>query len=196
MTARDLIEIWAARLFAEQKQLVSAGSDEPIAPVTGRLLQAVGTLYLYEFRLPPGRSLAVDTPLSIVPPDDMEPTEGVVLSCRQDLAVVQTFDMIGRTVEAATIIPDRGGFLATSATRLTEMLTQPDAYRLGPADRLVPLLEASSGADETGGSTASILTTIPVISASPITRPAVIAPPVRGASSSSRLRGCATPWRT
>ncbi|HLZ34791.1 MAG TPA: hypothetical protein VKP13_12285 [Nitrospira sp.] len=160
MTARDLIEIWAARLFAEQKQLVSAGSDEPIAPVTGRLLQAVGTLYLYEFRLPPGRSLAVDTPLSIVPPDDMEPTEGVVLSCRQDLAVVQTFDMIGRTVEAATIIPDRGGFLATSATRLTEMLTQPDAYRLGPADRLVPLLEASSGADETGGSTASILTTI------------------------------------
>lgn len=160
MTARDLIEIWTDRLFAEQKQLVSAGLDQPIAPVNGRLLQTVGTLYLYEFRLPHGRSLTIDTPLSIVPPDEMEPTEGVVLSCRDDLAVVQTFDAIGQTVEGATIIPDRVGFLATSATRLTEMLTQPDAYRLGPADRLAPLLEASGGSDDAGGSTASILTTI------------------------------------
>ncbi len=160
MTARDLIEIWAGRLFAEQKQLVSLGGDQPIAPVSGRLLQTVGTLYLYEFTLPPGRSLEIDTPLSIIPPDDMEPTEGVVLSCRGDLALVQTFDAIGRTVEAATIVPDRSGFLATSAARLTEMLTQPDAYRLGPADRLAPFLEATSGTDDPGVSAASILTTV------------------------------------
>jgi hypothetical protein len=160
MTARELIEIWTHRLFAEQKQLVSAGFDQPIAPVTGRLLQTVGTLYLYELTLPPGRSLAVDTPLSIVPPDEMESTEGVVLSCRDDLAVVQTFDAIGQSIEGATIVPDRGGFLATSATRLAEMLTQPDAYRLGPADRLAPLLEASAGSDDAGSSAASILTTI------------------------------------
>ncbi len=160
MTARELIEIWATRLRVEQGQLLDAGLDQPIAPVTGRLLQAIGTLYLYEFRLPTGRSLEIDTPLSIVLPDDMEPTEGVALSCRDDLAIVQTFDAIGHTVEGATIIPDRGGFLATSATRLTEMLAQADAYRLGPADRLASLLEASSGSEDAGGAAASILTTV------------------------------------
>jgi len=160
MTARDLIEIWADRLRTEQAQLVGGELDQPISPVTGRLLQTVGTLYLYEFRLPPGRSVAIDTPISIVPSDDMESTEGMVLSCRGDLAVVQTFDAIGQSIEDATIVPDRGGFLATSAARLREMLAQADAYRLGPADRLAPLLEASTGSDEGGGSTASILTTI------------------------------------
>jgi len=140
--------------------LVGGELDQPISPVTGRLLQTVGTLYLYEFRLPPGRSVAIDTPISIVPSDDMESTEGMVLSCRGDLAVVQTFDAIGQSIEDATIVPDRGGFLATSAARLREMLAQADAYRLGPADRLAPLLEASTGSDEGGGSTASILTTI------------------------------------
>lgn len=158
MTARELIEIWARRLRNKQEQLSAAGLDQPIAPVTGRLLQTVGTLYLYEFRLPPGRSVDVDTPVSIVPQDEMEPTEGMVLSCRDGLAFVQTFDAIGQTVEGATIVPDRGGCLATSAVRLTEMLSQPDAYRLGPADRLAPLLEASAGSGEVGGSTASILT--------------------------------------
>ncbi|HSB45705.1 MAG TPA: hypothetical protein VLD60_11875 [Nitrospira sp.] len=160
MTARDLIEIWASRLRAEQEHLMEAGLDQPIAPVTGRLVQMVGTLYLYEFRLPAGRSLEIDTPLSIIPADAMEPTEGVALSCRGDLAVVQTFDTIGQTIEGATIIPDRGGFLTTSAIRLTEMLARADAYRLGPADRLAPLLEASGGFEDSGVGAASILTTI------------------------------------
>lgn len=113
MTARELIEIWARRLRVEQEQLSVSGLDQPITPVTGRLLQTVGTLYLYEFRLPTGRSLDVDTPLSIVPQEEMEPTEGTVLSCRDGVALVQTFDAIGQTVEGATIVPDRGGFLST-----------------------------------------------------------------------------------
>jgi hypothetical protein len=160
MNARDLIEIWTARLLAEQQQVTKAGLDQPIAPVTGRLLQVVGTIYLYEFRLPPGRSLEIDTPISIVPTDDMEPTEGIALSSRGDLVLVQTFDAVGQLVEEATIIPDRAGFLATSATRLKDMLTQADAYRLGPADRLAPILEASSRSEENGSSSASIVTTL------------------------------------
>lgn len=160
MTARDLIEIWADRLRAEQDQLSGSGIDQPITPVTGRLLQTVGTLYLYEFRLPPGRSLEIDTPLSIVLSDDMEPTEGVALSCKGDLAVVQTFDAIGQMIDDATIVPDRTGFLATTTTRLSDMLARTDAYRLGPADRLAPLLEASTGLEDGSGSAASILTTI------------------------------------
>ena len=160
MTARELIEIWARRLRVKQEQLSAAGLDQPITPVTGRLLQTVGTLYLYEFRLPTGRSLDIDTPLSIVPQEEIEPTEGTVLSCREGVALVQTFDTIGQIVEGATIVPDRVGFLTTSAVRLTEMLSEPDSYRLGPADRLTPLLEAATGFDEIGGSAASILTTI------------------------------------
>ena len=160
MTARDLIQTWAARLATEQQQAVDIGLDQPIAPVSGRLLQAIGTLYLYEFRLPAGQSIKVDTPLSIVPPDDIEPTEGVVLSCRGDVILVQTFDAIGQSVVGVTIIPDRAGFLATSEARLTEMLSKADAYRLGPADRLAPVLEAASGSDETGGSGAAIFATI------------------------------------
>jgi len=160
MTARDLIEFWADRLHAEQAQLSGAGIDQPIASISGRLLQSVGTLYLYEFMLPQGRTLDIDTPLSIVQSDDMDPTEGVVLSCRGNLALVQTFDTIGQSIEDATIVPDRGGFLATSAQRLRDMLAKADTYRLGPTDRLAPLLEASSGSEDIGGSASSILTTI------------------------------------
>ena len=159
MTARELIEAWIARLTVEQEQHRTAQLDQPIAPVMGRLIHTVGTLYVYELKLPTGRSLDLDTPLSIVPQDELEPTEGMVLSCRDGLAVVQTFDAIGQIIEGATIVPDRGGFLATSATRLTEMLSQPDSYRLGPADRLAPLLEARGGFEESV-SASSILTTM------------------------------------
>src|SRR5262245_35650879 len=159
MTARELIETWITRLTVEQEQLRTAQLDQPIAPVMGRLIHTVGTLYVYELKLPTGRSLDLDTPLSIVPQDELEPTEGMVLSCRDGLAVVQTVDAIGQTIDGATIVPDRGGFLATSAARLSEMLSQPDSYRLSPADRLAPLLGAQGGFEESV-STSSILTTM------------------------------------
>ncbi len=159
MTARDLIEVWAGRLDVEQRHLAGLSTDQPIVSVTGRLIQTVGTLYLYEFRLPAGRSVAADTPISIVLQDDSDPAEGIALSCQENLALVQTFDAIGPTVEDATLIPDRAGFLSTVAGRLRDMLTKSDAYRLGPADRLAALLEPSSGADETGAASGSVLAT-------------------------------------
>jgi len=134
--------------------------DQPIAPVSGRLLQTVGTLFLYEFTLPAGRAIALDTPISIVPSDEIEPTEGLVLSCRDHVILAQTFDAIGTSITAATIVPDRAGVLATWEARLTDMLTQNDAYRLGPADRLAPVLEALSGPAEAGGAGGAILATI------------------------------------
>jgi hypothetical protein len=160
MTARELIEVWIERLRVEQEHVKAAQLDEPIRAVTGRLVQTIGTLYVYELNLPSSLSLTIDTPLSIVPQDDMEPTEGIVMSSRDGQAIVQTFDAIGETIENATIVPDRRGFLATSAARLADMLSLPDSYRLGPADRLAPLLEARVGLHETGGPAASILTTI------------------------------------
>ena len=91
----------------------------------------------------------------------MEPTEGIVLSGQGNMALVQTFDTIGQSCVEATVVPDRAGLLATSVKRLRNMLAQPDAYRLGPADRLAPLLEATTGAEELSGSgtKSSILTT-------------------------------------
>jgi hypothetical protein len=162
MTARDLLETWALRLEAEQKRVSGTALDQPITQVAGRLVHTIGTLHLYELTLPHGSSIEHDTPLSIIPPDDMEPTEGIVLGGQGNMVLVQTFDAIGQSCADATVVPDRAGLLATSAKRLRDMITQPDAYRLGPADRLAPLLEATTGAEELSGTGAgsSILTTI------------------------------------
>ncbi|MBU6480354.1 MAG: hypothetical protein KGS09_07395 [Nitrospirae bacterium] len=162
MTARDLLETWALRLESEQKRVSGAELDQPILHVTCGLKHSIGTLHLYELTLPPGSFLEHDTPISIIPPDDMEPTEGIVLGGQGNVVFVQTFDAIGQSCANATVVPDRAGFLATSAKRLRDMLAQPDAYRLGPADRLAPLLEAPTGAGELSGAGAgsSILTTV------------------------------------
>ena len=157
MTARELIEQWTARLAADQAQVAESQGDRPLGPVTGRLLHTIGTLYLYEFRLPPDSALAIDVPVSIVPDDETEPAEGLVLSCKDGLALVQTFDMVGATVTNATIVPDRGGFLARAAERFAHMLSQPDSYRLGPADRLAHLMVTSSCSEQGGG---AVLTTV------------------------------------
>ncbi len=161
MTARDLIDTWARRLEAEQKQVSKTSLDQPIAQVSCRLVRTIGTLHLYELTLPQGSSLAHDTPLSIIPPDDMEPTEGLVLGGQDNVVLVQTFDHIGQVCADATLVPDRAGLLTTSAKRLRDMLAQPDSYRLGPADRLAPLLEATGAGEPSGaGAGSSILLTI------------------------------------
>ena len=162
MTARDLLETWALRLEAEQKRVSGTELDQPIHHVTCRLVHTIGTLHLYELTLPHGSSIEHDTPLSIIPPDNMEPTEGIVLGGQGHVVLVQTFDAIGQSCADAAVIPDRAGLLATSAKRLRDMLAQPDAYRLGPADRLAPLLEATTGAEELSGTGigSSILMTV------------------------------------
>ena len=161
MTARDLLETWAFRLESEEKRASGMALDQPMTQVAGRPVHTIGTLHLYELTLPQGSSIEHDTPLSIIPPDDMEPTEGIVLGGQGNVVLVQTFDAIGQSCADATVIPDRAGLLATSAKRLRDMLAQPDSYRLGPADRLVPLLEATTGAEELSetGTGSSILTT-------------------------------------
>jgi hypothetical protein len=162
MTARDLLETWALRLESEQKRVGGIELDQPIHHVTCALKYTIGTLHLYELTLPPGSSIERDTPVSLIPSDDMEPTEGIVLGGQGNVILAQTFDTIGQSCADATVVPDRAGLLATSAKRLRGMLAQPDAYRLGPADRLAPLLEATTGAEEPSGigTGSSILTTV------------------------------------
>lgn len=151
VAARDLIQCWADRFSDDQLSPAVAEMDQPIAPIDGRLLQTVGALHLYEFVLPAGRTVATDAPFSIIPPDDVEPTEGVVLRSRGHILLAQTVDAIGQLVTGATIVPDHAGSLVSRGTRLTELLAQADTARLGPADRLAPMLEAASGQEDAGG---------------------------------------------
>lgn len=162
MTARDLLEMWALRYEAEEKRASDTALDQPITLVAGRLVRTIGTLHLYELTLPEGLSIEHDTPLSIIPHDDMEPIEGIVLGGQGHVVLVQAFDMIGESCVGATVVPDRAGILATSAMRLRDMLAQPDAYRLGPADRLAPLFEAATETEEStgAGTGSSILTSV------------------------------------
>ena len=90
MNARDLLETWALLLEAEQKRVSGTAIDQPITQVIGRLVYTIGTLHLYELTLPQGSSIEQDTPLSIIPPDGMEPTEGITLGGQGNVALVQT----------------------------------------------------------------------------------------------------------
>jgi hypothetical protein len=161
MTARDLLETWAL-LLEEQSQVNGLALDQPITRVAGRLIRTTGTLHLYELTLPEGSSIEHDTPLSIIPQDDIEPTKGIVLGGQGNVVLAQTFDAIGKSCTDATVVPDRTGLLTTSAKRLRDMLAQSHAYRLGPADRLALLLNVVTGAGEVSESVtgSSILTTV------------------------------------
>lgn len=162
MTSRDLLETWAILLEAEQKRVSDTALDRPITPATGRLVRTIGTLHLYELILPEGSSIEPDTPLSIIPADDIEPTEGVVLSKQGNIVLAQIFDSIGQSSADMTVVPDRAGLLTTSAKRLRDMLARPDVYRIGSADRLAPILEATTGTGAPSGlvSGSSIVTTV------------------------------------
>jgi hypothetical protein len=160
MTVTNLIELWRAGIENERRLITEAGRDVPVTASEARLIQTVGGLHLYEFLLPSGVSLSIDLPVSIIPSDDMEPTEGVVLTQVGNRALVQVIDALGASLFSVTLIPDFSGLLETSARRLKEMVTKADAYNLGPAERLVPLLRLP----ETGGplpsATSSVLTTV------------------------------------
>jgi len=158
MTAKDLIALWIAWLEAERQRIGDAGHDVPIVASRGRLVQTIGGLHLYEFILPPGVSLSVDLPLSIVPSDEIEvePAEGIVLRQAGNTAIIQVMDALGASESSVTLIPDLAGLLGTSATRLKEMVTKANAYNLGPSERLVPLLQTPGD----GGQVSSVLTTV------------------------------------
>ncbi len=153
LTARACLEMCAASLDRKVLQANDAGLDIPIVVTRGRLVHTVGGLHVYEFTLP-------DLPLSIIPGDEMEATEGVVLSCLGNVVLLQAVDAIGASVPSATLIPDRAGHLGTIATRLREMISQADAYNLGPSERLVPLLVSSGDPSQAALVSSAILTTV------------------------------------
>ncbi|MDF0651905.1 MAG: AAA domain-containing protein [Nitrospira sp.] len=141
MTATDLIESWINRLEAEQVRLSEKEQDAPVVASQGRLVQTVGGLHLYEFIVPATVQLSVDLPVSIVPADEADTTEGIVLRQTGNNILVQLVDALGAEVPSVTLIPDQVGLVSTSASRLKEMLAKPDLYHLGPTERLASLLQ-------------------------------------------------------
>ena len=95
MAAKDLIESWIARLDADRLRVNDRGQDAPITAAEGRHIRTIGGLHLYEFRLPEEVALRVDLPVSIIPSDEGEPTEGIVLHQLGNFILLQALDSLG-----------------------------------------------------------------------------------------------------
>lgn len=160
MTATELIELWIARLEAERVRVTETERDVPIMASQGRLVQTTGGLHLYEFVLPAAVTLSVDLPVSVVPVDEADTTEGIVLLQTGDRVLVQLVDALGSEVPSVTLVPDQAGMLNTSAARLKEMLAKPDLYHLGPTDRLASLLQMQAVDADAYPSATSVFTTV------------------------------------
>jgi AAA domain len=160
MAARDLIELWVARLEAERVHLVETGRDAPVVASQGRLVHTTGGLHVYECIVPPDVTLCVDLPVSVVPVDEADTTEGIVLRQTGNSVLVQLVDALGRDVPSVTLIPDQAGLVSTSAARLKDMLAKPGLYPLGPAERLASLLQTDKGDVDRFSSTSSVFTAV------------------------------------
>ncbi len=146
-TLEQWLDQLATRLEGEAARCAERGLDQPVLVSHGRLLQTVGTLSLYEFILPSGVTMGVDLPVTVLLPDEAEPTEGFVLLQEGERVVVQLFDLIGDSLPTATLVPDTSGFYQTAGRRLAEMSHTTGAYSLGPAERLLPVFEAGQAGD-------------------------------------------------
>ena len=107
MAAKDLIESWIARLDEDRLRVSDREQDASITATEGRHVQSIGGLHLYEFRLPVGVALRVDLPVSIIPSDEGEPTEGIVLHQLGTFILLQTLDSLGNPTPLVTLVPDQ-----------------------------------------------------------------------------------------
>lgn len=160
MTAVELIESWIVNLEAEQARLIETGQDAPAMASQGRLVRTTGGLHLYEFIVPGEVRLSIDLPVSLVPADDTDTTEGIILRQTGQSLLVQLVDHLGSEIPSSTLVPDHAGLVGTAAARLKEILAKPNLYHLGPAERLAALLQMPIGEVETFSTNSSVFTTL------------------------------------
>jgi hypothetical protein len=160
MTSVELIESWIANLEAERERLVETGQDAPVVASQGRFVRTTGGLHLYEFLIPDEVRLPLDLPVSLIPVDDTETTEGIVLRQKGQSILVQLVDNLGSDVPSVTLVPDQAGLVGTAAARLKEILAKPDLYHLGPAERLATLLQMPPREVETFSASSSVFATL------------------------------------
>jgi len=163
MKLQDLLTHYANQLQEERDLAMTFGLDAPIEILKARHLQTVGSLHLYAIECADEQNLLQDIPFTILPSNDCEPTEGIVLGRLNGEMIIQTVDAFGDTIHHGTLIPDTSGYLETAATRLNDMASKPESFTLGPAERLVPWLdpdETTYDADARTHGATSVLTTI------------------------------------
>lgn len=159
-TAAELIESWIGNLEGEHARLVERGQDSPIRASKGRLVRTTGGLHLYEFVVPNGVRMPIDLPISLVPADDTDTTEGIVLCQTGQSILVQLVDHLGSDGPSVTLVPDQAGLVGTAVARLKEILAKPDLYHLGPAERLAALLQMPAVEVGTSSASSSVFTTV------------------------------------
>ncbi len=147
MKLDELLTQSATQLIAEREIAMSQGLDAPLDIPHAHHIGKAGSLHLYSCEVSPGSKIIVDVPITLLPGNDMEATEGYLLGWLNGSLIIQTFDHVGLTLEHCTLIPDTSGFLETGTARLLDMATKPDSFTLGPAERLVPWLHPSPSAD-------------------------------------------------
>ncbi len=159
----DLLLHYSKQLAAEKEAAIAQGLDDPIESPHTKKLGTAGSLHLYSLTLPSRTSILEDIPLTVVPPGDLEPTEGYSLRHSGGEVLIQTLDSLGQSLEENALVPDTSGFFLTASKRLEEMAAKPESYALGPAERLAPWLDpeqaGGDGAARTGASVA-VLTTV------------------------------------
>ncbi|HBP88140.1 MAG TPA: hypothetical protein DD706_10645 [Nitrospiraceae bacterium] len=163
MKLYDLLTLAATHLATEREVAMSRGLDAPLEIAQARHIRTVGSLHLYSCVALPGRTFLPDIPMTLLPGNDMEPTEGYLLGWYQGSLILQTFDHVGETLNQGTLIPDTSGFLETGAARLSDMASKPDSFTLGPAERLVPWLDPQPPSNHTAARDSippTVLTTI------------------------------------
>ena len=160
MTAAELIESWIVNLEGEQARLVERGQDAPITASQGRFVRTTGGLHLYQFVVPNGDRMPIDLPISLVPADDTDTTEGIVLCQTGRSILVQLVDHLGSEGPSVTLVPDQAGLVGTAVARLKEILAKPDLYHLGPAERLAALLQMPAVEVGTSSASSSVFTTV------------------------------------
>jgi chaperonin cofactor prefoldin len=150
MKLGDLLEHFSQALAQERDRASTTGFDAPVIVSRGRRHSSAGELFLYSFELPadaqPTTLSLEDVPVTVIPPGNAEPTEGFIIAHSERTIFVQTFDAIGQAVDSATIVPDTTAFLDAVSRRLADMSMNPEAYALGPAERLLLWLDPESGA--------------------------------------------------
>lgn len=140
MKLLDLLHHSEQVLREAREDATARGLDAPVPSASGRKIVTAGTLHLYAFDVPGAAALAEDVPVTVIPLADQEPTEGFVVGRDEKTVLVQTFDALGQTVEASNIVPDTSAFFDTASKRLGTMASKPQAFTLGPAERLAPWL--------------------------------------------------------
>lgn len=160
MTAAELIESWIVNLEGEHARLLESGQDAPITASQGRLVRTTGGLHQYEFVVPNGVRMPIDLPISLVPADDTDTTEGIVLCQTGQSVLVQLVDHLRSEGPSATLVPDQAGLVGTVVARLKEILAKPDLYHLGPAERLAVLLQMPAVEVGTSSASSSVFTTV------------------------------------